>query len=165
MGSHAIQPLSLGMTLVGLAVLIAVRLIYSRASWHPDDQVRLALRVMGWVLLAVGALALLEMLLGQLFGVLFWIVAILACGNMAHRYQQSEQTALLWMLAVAAERGMPLAEATSIEQTAELIKQAGFVEVEIIPLKTILELDQRFGVAPNHEVQLQYLIRGTNPAG
>lgn len=60
---------------------------------------------------------------------------------------------------------LPLAEATSIEQTAELIKQAGFVEVEIIPLKTILELDQRFGVAPNHEVQLQYLIRGTNPAG
>jgi ubiquinone/menaquinone biosynthesis C-methylase UbiE len=59
---------------------------------------------------------------------------------------------------------LPLAEATSIEQTAAVIKEAGFIDVKTVPLATIYELDQRYGVAPGHEVQLQYLIRATNPA-
>ncbi|HLU44868.1 MAG TPA: methyltransferase domain-containing protein [Natronosporangium sp.] len=59
---------------------------------------------------------------------------------------------------------LPLAEATSIEQTAEFITQAGFTDVKVTPLTSILELDQRYGVAPGHEVRLQYLIRAINPA-
>jgi type II secretory pathway component PulF len=96
------------MILVGAAVLVAVRMIYSRVGGHGDDQVRLALRVMGWVMLAVGLLAAMQLLMGQTFGVLFWIIVLLAIGNMAHRYRQSEKTALLWILAIAAERQMPL---------------------------------------------------------
>ncbi|NPC96501.1 class I SAM-dependent methyltransferase [Nocardioides sp. zg-DK7169] len=56
---------------------------------------------------------------------------------------------------------LPLAEATSIEDTLRVVEQAGFVDVTATPLTSILELDQRYGVAPNHEVLTQYLVRGT----
>ncbi|SHN46623.1 class I SAM-dependent methyltransferase [Cryptosporangium aurantiacum] len=55
---------------------------------------------------------------------------------------------------------LPLAAASSIQQTADVLAEAGLRGVEIVPLTALLELDQRLGVAPNHEVQLQYLIRG-----
>lgn len=96
------------MILVGIAVLMAVRLIYSRPVGGGDDQVRLALHVIGWVLVAVGLLSLWQMFTGPLFGVLYWIVAVVAAGHMASRYQQSEKTALLWVMSIAAERQMPL---------------------------------------------------------
>jgi SAM-dependent methyltransferase len=59
---------------------------------------------------------------------------------------------------------LPLAEAGSIEATATAIEAAGFRDVEVRPLTTLLELDKEYGVAPNHEVQVQYLVRGVNPA-
>lgn len=55
--------------------------------------------------------------------------------------------------------GLPLAEARSIESTREVVEAAGFRDVTLTPLTSILELDRAHGVAPNHEVQLQYLVR------
>ncbi|MFI5934194.1 class I SAM-dependent methyltransferase [Actinoplanes sp. NPDC051494] len=55
---------------------------------------------------------------------------------------------------------LPLAAATSIQQSVALFEQAGLTDVTLTPLTTILELDQRYGVAENHEVQLQYLVTG-----
>lgn len=55
---------------------------------------------------------------------------------------------------------LPLAEARSIEETAELVRAAGFRDVTVTPLTTILELDREYGVAPGHEVTVQHLIRG-----
>ncbi|GAA0546164.1 class I SAM-dependent methyltransferase [Paractinoplanes ferrugineus] len=55
---------------------------------------------------------------------------------------------------------LPLATATSINQTAAVLERAGLTEVTVTPLTSILELDQKYGVAPNHEVQTQYLITG-----
>ncbi|GAB3429415.1 class I SAM-dependent methyltransferase [Actinophytocola sediminis] len=55
---------------------------------------------------------------------------------------------------------LPLAEATSIEATAELVRDAGFTDVTVTPLAEILDLDRRFGVADGHEVQPQFLITG-----
>ncbi|KXK61160.1 hypothetical protein AWW66_15040 [Micromonospora rosaria] len=55
---------------------------------------------------------------------------------------------------------LPLAAATSIDQTVAVLEKAGLSEVTVTPLTTIYELDRRFGVAPNHEHQMQYLIAG-----
>ncbi|WP_326552462.1 class I SAM-dependent methyltransferase [Micromonospora sp. NBC_01813] len=55
---------------------------------------------------------------------------------------------------------LPLAAATSIDQTVEVLAQAGLHDVAVTPLTSIFELDRRFGVAPDHELQLQFLISG-----
>lgn len=93
---------------LGVAVLVGLRLVYSRNRARDADQVHLALRTMGSVLIAVGTLAALELLLGVAFGILFWGIMLLAVGNMASRYRLAERNALLWVLAVAAEKQMPL---------------------------------------------------------
>ncbi|WP_408898706.1 class I SAM-dependent methyltransferase [Nocardioides sp. R1-1] len=53
---------------------------------------------------------------------------------------------------------LPLAAASSIDATRDLVAGAGFADVTLTPLTTILELDRRFGVAPDHEVRLQFLL-------
>jgi len=58
---------------------------------------------------------------------------------------------------------LPLADATSIEDTAEVLRRGGLVEVATTPLQEILELDRCHGVAPGHDVQLQYLVMGRLP--
>jgi len=58
---------------------------------------------------------------------------------------------------------LPLHDADSIEATADLVRAAGFVDVTVTPLESLLELDRAYGVAPHHEVQMQYLIRATRP--
>lgn len=55
---------------------------------------------------------------------------------------------------------LPLAEARSIEETAETLRSGGLTGVRVVPLEEILELDRSHGVAPGHEVRLQYLITG-----
>ncbi|WP_127782982.1 class I SAM-dependent methyltransferase [Rhodococcus sp. X156] len=57
-------------------------------------------------------------------------------------------------------QSLPLAEATSIDATVAAVEAAGFDQVTATPLTRMLELDQRYGVAPNHEVQVQHLITG-----
>ena len=59
---------------------------------------------------------------------------------------------------------LPLATAASIEPTVEVVRAAGFVDVEVTPLHELLELDHRFGVAPGHRPELQHLIRAIAPA-
>jgi SAM-dependent methyltransferase len=59
---------------------------------------------------------------------------------------------------------LPLATAGSIERTAEVVRAAGFVDVEVTPLPELLELDHRHGVAPGHRPELQHLIRGVAPS-
>lgn len=60
-------------------------------------------------------------------------------------------------------QAIPLAESTSIEPFVERIRAAGFVDVEAVELTRLHELDVEHGVAPNHEVLMQYLVRGTRP--
>lgn len=55
---------------------------------------------------------------------------------------------------------LPLAEAPSIEATADALETAGFRDVTVSPLTTILELDREHGVAPGHELTVQHLIHG-----
>lgn len=58
---------------------------------------------------------------------------------------------------------LPLADADSIEETAATLRDGGLVDVEVTPLHEMLELDRQHGVAPGHDVQLQFLITGRKP--
>lgn len=58
---------------------------------------------------------------------------------------------------------LPLAEASSIEETAEMVEAAGFTGVSVTPLTEVRELDLLHGVAPNHEVRMQFMVRGVRP--
>lgn len=59
-----------------------------------------------------------------------------------------------------AREALPLAEARSIDDTLAVVEAAGFTDVTVTPLTSILELDREYGVAPGHDVTLQYLVRG-----
>ncbi len=59
---------------------------------------------------------------------------------------------------------LPLADAATIEETAAVLEAGGLVDVRVTPLESILELDHRLGVAPGHDVQMQYLLTGRAPA-
>lgn len=56
-------------------------------------------------------------------------------------------------------RALPLAGARSIDATRDIVAAAGFREVSVTPLTSVLDLDRTHGVAPDHEVRLQYLVR------
>ncbi len=58
---------------------------------------------------------------------------------------------------------LPLAQARTIDDTVDLIRRSGYLEVEVRPLDRMLELDREHGVAPGHQAQLQYLIVGHAP--
>lgn len=57
---------------------------------------------------------------------------------------------------------LPLAQAISIDATADLVREAGFADVTVTALDDVLELDRKYGVAPGHHVQTQYLITALN---
>ncbi|MEU8243884.1 class I SAM-dependent methyltransferase [Actinoplanes missouriensis] len=55
---------------------------------------------------------------------------------------------------------LPLATAKSIDETALVLAASGLKDIKVTPLTTIYDLDQRYGVSPGHEVQMQFLISG-----
>lgn len=61
------------------------------------------------------------------------------------------------------QEDLPLAEAESIEAFAESIRGAGFTDVVVDELPELMEQDRRHGVAPGHQVQMQYRIRAVKP--
>lgn len=63
----------------------------------------------------------------------------------------------------AALQRLPLAQATDIQRAGELLQEAGFGSVEITELPKVMALDQRYGVAPGHRVQMQYRITARRP--
>jgi SAM-dependent methyltransferase len=61
------------------------------------------------------------------------------------------------------DAALPLADARSIDETASVLERGGLIDVRVTPLESVLELDRRHGVAPGHDVQLQYLVTGRAP--
>lgn len=55
---------------------------------------------------------------------------------------------------------LPLAQMTSIEPLRQVVVEAGFDDVVVHELTDVLALDQEYGVAPGHEVQMKYLVTG-----
>lgn len=58
---------------------------------------------------------------------------------------------------------LPLAETSTIQESAAVLSSAGFTRVEVTPLRSVYELDTAFGTVPGHEVTLQYLITARRP--
>lgn len=58
---------------------------------------------------------------------------------------------------------LPLAEATSMQEFVDLIAAAGFTDVVLDELPEIYELDRAHGVAPNHQVQMNYRVTARRP--
>ncbi len=108
--------------IIGVAVLWSLRLAYRKRGASADDSIRLILTVAGWAMILAGILG--TAMQAFLFGTPFSWVVILAIIIMAvGRYRSAENRTLLWCLAAAAERGIPLeqaARAYSLERSDEL---------------------------------------------
>jgi type II secretory pathway component PulF len=103
-------PLSLLVLIpMGVALLWAVQLLY-RARGAADDPLRLILTLAGWIMIVVG-------LIGTATHLLFvvspvgWIVVLMILAMAVARYRALERRSLLWSLALAAEKGIPLEQA------------------------------------------------------
>lgn len=59
-----------------------------------------------------------------------------------------------------AERALPLAAAATIDDTATALREAGLHDVRVTALERVRELDAALGVAPGHEVSLQFMVTG-----
>ncbi len=105
-----ITPLnSAGFIILGVAMLWSVRLIYGARRGPSDDLLKRSFLLAGWILIAGGTLGLAGAATG-LFHLLTLVCFILVL--VAYfRYVQGERSALLWSLATAAERGIPLEQA------------------------------------------------------
>ncbi|MDN7122827.1 class I SAM-dependent methyltransferase [Nocardioides sp. ChNu-153] len=62
------------------------------------------------------------------------------------------------------EAGLPLANATGVEDLVAVMEAAGLVGVRTTRLDEVAELDRRFGMSPGHESRPQYLVTGRTPA-
>jgi len=107
---------------IGVAVLWSLRLAYRKRGAAADDSVRLVLTVAGWAMILVGILgtAMQAFIWGAPFS---WIVILAIIIMAVGRYRGAENRTLLWCLAAAAERGIPLeqaARAYSLERSDEL---------------------------------------------
>lgn len=58
---------------------------------------------------------------------------------------------------------LPVAQARTIDDTADLLREAGLHDVVATPLHELLDLDRERGAAPGHVVQTQHLLTGTAP--
>jgi type II secretory pathway component PulF len=94
--------------LLGIAVLVAQRLISGPRDSLRDDPVNLLLTMTGWVLIAVGLMGNLAALL-SLLTVPAVIIGLFVLIETLRKNWVAQQYALLWLLAVSAERSMPLA--------------------------------------------------------
>jgi type IV pilus assembly protein PilC len=117
---------------IGVAVLWSLRLAYRRRGAAADDSIRLILTMAGWILILVGILG--TAMQAFIFASPFSWVVILAIVMMAvGRYRSTENRTLLWCLAAAAERGIPLeqaARAYAMERSDELgIRAARLAEL------------------------------------
>ena len=125
---------------VGVAVLWSVRLAYRNRGAVADDSLRLILTMAGSILILAGILGTAMQSFNFGGGLLSWIIVLLSWMVILSiilmatgRYRGAENRTLLWCLAAAAERGIPLeqaARAYSMERSDELgIRAARLAEL------------------------------------
>ncbi len=105
-----INPLNfLGTAILGAALLWAVKLAYGRRRAASDDVVKRLMLLAGWMLLLLGTVGVVVGLSGPFAPVPLLGTVVAAVGYF--KYMTAERRALLWALAVAAEKGIPLEQA------------------------------------------------------
>jgi type II secretory pathway component PulF len=95
-------------------VLAGVALLWYASQRHlhanREDVLRSILLVLGWFTLG-GGLLIAMVAMSHLLAILLWIATLVVIVTAVVRYFASEQESLLWILTVAAERGIPLESA------------------------------------------------------
>jgi general secretion pathway protein F len=100
------------LALPGIALKVAVRIMYGRKAYAAADPLKILLSVAGTLLIVLA-------ILGGVIGLVgFWFMLIpvgIICGVVLlmafDRFRHGEHRALVWTLASAAQRGVPLPEA------------------------------------------------------
>jgi type II secretory pathway component PulF len=98
------------LVILGASLLLAVKIAYVRRRATGDDAMVLALTIAGWGLLLLGFLGTMCFLAFPL-GFFFSLVTMVVFAMAVAKFRGSERRSLLWVLAVSAERGLPLAPA------------------------------------------------------
>jgi len=105
-----INPLNfLGTAILGAALLWAVKLAYGGRRAISDDLLKRLMLLAGWMLLLTGTVGVVVGLSGPFAPVPMLGAVVAAVGYF--KYMTAERRALVWALAVAAERGIPLEQA------------------------------------------------------
>lgn len=89
--------------LFAVILLWSLRQFYGRDMRGRDDSMMLVMTIGAWVLFYLS--------IGVVFGPLLFFVSLIIGGMVVARYRQSERCTLLWLLAIAAEKGIPLSQA------------------------------------------------------
>lgn len=98
------------LVILGASLLFAVKIAYVRRRATGDDALVLALTIAGWGLLLLGFLGTMCFLAFPL-GFVFSLVTMVIVAMAVARFRGSQRRSLLWVLAVSAERGLPLGPA------------------------------------------------------
>ena len=131
-----------GLLLFGIAVLVAGRLLGVRQPQSGDDTMYVVFSVVGWVLIVMAFVGLTVLLLGGL-AVPFWLASAIIAGMAFQRRRRARQYAVLSVMAVAAERLMPLVPA--IEAVAA--EQGGLLAYRLHGLASLLSAGAPLPVA------------------
>ncbi len=103
----------LGLVIAGLAILwVQAHGRFRGRSASPDTKAT-AMSAAGWVLFLVGLFAGVG-LMANVFIIVAWIVTAIVLLSLLYRYRSMERRSLLWMLMLAAERGIPLETAARV---------------------------------------------------
>ena len=105
-----IGPLSIliALPLLGLGMLWAEYLIYRRRPGPSIDPFQVVLKTIGWTMLVVGICA---PMFASLIGISVFVVGVAITFMAIVQYRANQRRALMWMLAISAQRGLPLADA------------------------------------------------------
>lgn len=98
---------TIGLLILGAALLWSVHLVYGARRRGGDDLMWRVLVVTGWLLILAGCLGMLVGMLSWI-AIGFWLMLIVVLLMALGKYQDAERKSLLWVLAVAAEKGIPL---------------------------------------------------------
>lgn len=122
---------------LGIAILVSLRTIYGNRLSVADDMLVIVLSVAGWTLFLMGV--------AMMVTPFAMIVVLLIAGMTVARFRDGERRALLWTLAVAADKGMPLAasaRAFGARRCDEMARRAWLLADQLdsgIPLQVALE--------------------------
>src|SRR5688500_13381182 len=106
--NEALGPLNLAvLAFLGVALLWTLRMVYGQRGAGSDDVLKRFLSTAGWLMLLLALLGVVVGMAGP-FALLSIIILPAILIMVIGQYRRSERRALLDMLAIAAEKGLPL---------------------------------------------------------